>query len=117
MESQERIQVLDGDAILFQTPRVSHNRELSSEVCIRKTVNEQYGIRLIGSSIENRSDQPFVEIHNIYGDIIFHGYLSSSVRVVSLYMPVSENASWKRHNMNAAIHNLSSGICNMSIHT
>lgn len=117
VESQERIQVLDGDAILFQTPRVSHSRELSSEVCIRKTVNEQYGIRLIGSSIENRSDQPFVEIHNIYGDIIFNGYLSSSVRVVSLYMPVSENASWKRHNMTAAIPNLSSGICSMAIPT
>ena len=95
-DSGERIQVLDGNEVLFQTPRVPRSREYSSEICIRKTTNDQYGVRLIGSCLECHNNRSLVEIHGVYDNVVYKGFLSSSSMAgsFSLYMPVDKSTLW-----------------------
>lgn len=95
--NEESFKLFSGSQVVFTSPSLSDNYERSIEICIPKSVNNQYTLEMYDTS-SFWSDGAWLMAESGNGKCIWKGMMTTrhtQTQPLSLYSPINRNSLWK----------------------
>ena len=95
---EESFEILSGSTVLFTSPTFANNEQRDGEFCLPSSTNDQYTLKLKDAGEDSWSNNSWLSVSGLYGNIVFKNYMTANVEEsfnLSLYYAVSKNQEWK----------------------
>ena len=96
--SKESFLVLDGDAVVFDSPFCEDYKCRVLESCLPPSPFLQYSIKLVDTAKSSWSSGSWLTIVGEYGNLLFKNYmaeLQEELYSISFYRPIAKDDNWK----------------------
>ena len=104
----ESFEILSGSTSLFTSPTFANNEQRDGEFCLSSSTNSQYTLKLKDDGGDSWSNNSWLSVSGLYGNIVFKNYMSANAEEsfnLSLYYAVSKSQEWKMTSSSSTIPN------------
>ena len=95
--NEESFKIVAGSTEVYTSPPLVDNQEQLFEACLSASINQQYTLHMLDSSV-TWSSGAWIMIIGRNGNTVFKGIMTdinSQLEPISLYSPINKNEEWK----------------------